>query len=119
MRRVLIFLFWLTRSKNNVTWTELLLFCIKPPVDKIALRYIKSMETLDNWVAVSFNLLVPKLYWPKEYPVEGIYQVTAETFDRDDWHYYQKDHTEMVANEILVDVGAAEGLFSLTIGLRY
>jgi FkbM family methyltransferase len=36
------------------------------------------------------------------------------TIERD-WHYYQKTHTEVAEGEIILDIGAAEGLFSLSV----
>jgi len=115
MRRVIIAFYWLFKSKNNVGFIELIKFLLKPTVSKIADRYIKSIEKNDAWIVVSFKQMDQKLFWPKEYPVSGIYQVVSETFDRDDWHYYQKTGTLIRDGEVLLDIGAAEALFSLTV----
>jgi len=41
--------------------------------------------------------------------------VTAETFDIDDWHYYEYKNTKVLDDDIVVDCGAGEGLFSLSV----
>lgn len=115
MRRLIILFYWFFRAKHNVGFRELLKFLAKPQVTKIAHRYIKEIIEGDGFYIVSFNSSPHRLYWPMQYPVDGIYQVTAETFDNNDWHFYQKKQTEVVDGEILLDVGAAEGLFSLTV----
>ena len=115
MRRIIIFFYWLFKDRNNVNFSELLKFISKSQVQKIASRYLNNIDTSGSFHEVKFNTTSRILYWPKECPIDGIYQVTSETFDKEDWHYYQKKHTEIVPGEILLDIGAAEGLFSLTV----
>ncbi len=117
MRRIRILFFWLFKSKNNVKWTELISFLFKPTVDQIAKRYIDNIE-LQEAYQIHFSTIPHPLYWPKRFPIEGVYQVTSETFDQDDWHYYQKKGTQIEKGEQLLDIGTAEGLFSLTVAER-
>ncbi|QHT68842.1 FkbM family methyltransferase [Rhodocytophaga rosea] len=114
MRRVKILLYWIFRARFNVSLPELLQFLKKPTVKNIGSRYIKNITKTDGY-EISFEPIPDKLYWPGNFPVEGIYQVTAETFDKDDWHFYQKQHTEIEEGEILLDIGTAEGLFPLSV----
>lgn len=114
MRRIRILFFWILGYRNNIGFLELIRFMTKPTIKGIAGRYIKQIE--DNGrLVVSFKSLAPKLYWPKTFSVNRLHQVVSETFDRNDWHYYQKKHTEVETGEILLDVGTAEGLFPLTV----
>jgi FkbM family methyltransferase len=115
MRRFVIAFYWFFKSGNNVGFIELIKFLLKPTVSKIASRYIKTIEENSDWVVVSFNQMDRKLFWPKEYPVSGIYQVVSETFDHQDWHFYQKKGTLISDGEVLLDIGAAEALFSLSV----
>lgn len=115
MRRLKILFYWLFKARNNVTFFELLHFLGKPSVSQIAARFINSISELDGYYKVGFVPLHDHLYWPKEYGIEGIYQVVSETFDRKDWHFYQKEHTEVSHDDVIVDVGAAEGLFALSV----
>lgn len=97
---------------------ELLRFLFKPTVRKLASRYVRELKETDSFVKVTFSQIPDPLFWPRQYPIDGLYQVVAETFDREDWHYYQKKSTEVESQDVVVDVGAAEGLFSLTIADR-
>mgnify|MGYP001793749675 CR=1 FL=1 len=115
MRRLFIIYHWIFRSRNNVKIFELASFLFKPKVKKIASRFISKITVDRNWFSVRFKEFGKELFWPKEFPLNGIYQVTSETFDKNDWHYYQKKNTEIITGEKLLDIGAAEGLFALSV----
>ena len=85
MRRVRILFYWLFFNKNNLSFFELLKFLIKPKVDVIAKKFIKKIDSSDEYNKVTFLNLNRELYWPKKFAVSGIFQVTAETFDKKDW----------------------------------
>ena len=106
--------FWLFKNRYNITSLELWRFLKKPTVKKIALRYIKNICYLNNVIEVSFNNIEDKLYWPAQYNLEYLYQVCAEAFDVDDWHNYESEVTQVKDDDIIIDIGAAEGLFSLS-----
>lgn len=115
MRRIRILLYWLFYDKNNIGLKELFSFMIKPKVDKIAKRYIRDINTKDSFYEIIFTEIPYKLFWPNKFSVDGINQITAETFDKKDWHYYQYKTTTIENNEVLLDIGTAEGLFPLTV----
>lgn len=114
MRRLKILFFWIFFKKNNVNFSELIKFLFKPKVHTIARKYIKRITEKENF-EVEFNSLSKPLFWPKLFSIDRLDQVVAETFDTNDWHYYQKEHTEIADGEILLDIGTAEGLFPLTV----
>lgn len=114
MRRLKILFFWLFAKKNNVSFTELVKFLVKPKREKIASKYVKSVDKGEQYI-VSFNNISEQLFWPIEFDINSIFQVTAETFDSNDWHYYRKENTEIEQGEILLDIGTAEGLFPLVV----
>lgn len=114
MRRLKILFFWLFVNRNNVGFTELLQFLTKPTIGQIAKKHIKAIEEKDDF-EVAFNTIQDRLHWPKGFSLYRLYQVIAETFDKKDWHYYQKEKTEIEIGEILLDIGTAEGLFPLTV----
>jgi FkbM family methyltransferase len=115
MRRLRILFYWLFYAKNNIGFMELISFLTKPKVDIIAKKYIKDIIKKDDYSEIYFKDISKKLFWPNKFGVEGINQVTAETFDTNDWHYYQYKTTQIEKNEILLDIGTAEGLFPLTV----
>jgi FkbM family methyltransferase len=114
MRRLKILWYWLFKIKNNINLIELLHFLFKPRVSIIANKYI-SQIVLKEFYEISFHNLKHILYWPAKFSPKGVEQVTAETFDDQDWHFYQKQGTVIETGEILLDVGSAEGLFPLTV----
>ena len=110
MRRLRILYYWLFVNKNNVTFKELLAFLIKPKINTIAKRYIEKVEEFEEF-EVTFKSINHKLFWPKSFSINRLDQVICETFDTNDWHYYQKQHTQVAQDEIILDIGTAEGLF--------
>lgn len=114
MRRIKILFFWLFVNRNNVSLAELAKFLVKPTIGQIAEKHIKKIDEKEDY-EVWFHSLASKLHWPKSFSLNRLHQVVAETFDPLDWHYYQKQHTEIEQGEILLDIGTAEGLFPLTV----
>ena len=115
MRRLKILFYWLFKAKFNVNTKELIQFLMKPTVKEIGNQYIHNIDQEDSFYKVSFKSISYPLFWTKQFPIEGIYQVSAETFDKNDWHFYQKEHTEILPDEIILDIGTAEGLLPLTV----
>jgi FkbM family methyltransferase len=115
MRRLKIIYFWLFINKNNVTFIELLQFIIKPRINTIANQFISSIKQNENDVEVNFNNIPNSLFWPKNFSLDRLDQIVCESFDVNDWHYYQKKHTEVSLGDIILDIGTAEGLFPLAV----
>ncbi|NHN25611.1 FkbM family methyltransferase [Flavobacterium jejuense] len=114
MRRIKILFFWIFFNKNNISFSELIRFLIKPKVSSIARKYIYQIIKNGDY-EISFNNLDKKLYWPSKFSISRLNQVIAESFDIEDWHYYQKTHTEINVDEVVLDIGTAEGLLPLSV----
>ena len=114
MRRLKILFFWIFFKRNNVSFSELLQFLVKPTIHS-AKKKIESIEKQGEMLRVKFHGIAPPMYWPESVSLMRLYQVMTETFDPNDWHYYQKEHTEIHEGDILLDIGTAEGLFPLTV----
>lgn len=115
MRRIKILFFWLFVNKNNVTFRDMLQFLTKPKVNVISKQFIDKTVKVDEDFEVTFKNFQGKLFWPGSFTIDRLDQVVAETFDTNDWHYYQKEHTEVHQGEIILDIGTAEGLMPLTV----
>jgi len=115
MRRLKILFFWFFSAKNNVSVFELISFLVKPTITVTAKKHLISINDDDDDYKVIFKGLEHPLYWPKTFSLYRFYQIISETFDVNDWHYYQKEHTEIVQGEILLDIGASEGLLPLAV----
>ncbi|NBL65784.1 FkbM family methyltransferase [Flavobacterium sp. NST-5] len=90
-------------------------FLKKPRVNKIAAKFIQSIEKDNEDYQITFKNHSGKLFWPGIFSIDRLDQVVAETFDQTDWHFYQKQHTEVSQGEIILDIGTAEGLMPLTV----
>jgi FkbM family methyltransferase len=114
MRRVNILFFWLLGHKNNVSFVELIAFLMKPKIKTIAKRCINTIEQKED-IEINFHNFNDVFHWPISFSLDRLDQVIAETFDKNDWHYYQKEKTIVEKGEIILDIGTAEGLFPLTV----
>ena len=101
-------------NKNNVSFSELIKFLFKPKVNVIASNFIQKITENEDF-EITFKNIDKKLFWPSKFSISRINQVVAESFDTDDWHYYQKKHTEINAGEIILDIGTAEGLLPISV----
>jgi FkbM family methyltransferase len=114
MRRIKILFFWTFINKNNVSFFELIKFLFKPKVASIASKFIKNITHNEDF-EITFTNLNKKLFWPSKFSISRLNQVVAESFDTEDWHYYQKEHTEINPGEIILDIGTAEGLLPISV----
>lgn len=114
MRRIKILFFWIFINKNNVRFSELIQFLFKPKVNVIASQFIQKITQNDDF-EITFKNIDKKIFWPAKFSISRLNQVVAESFDTNDWHYYQKEHTEINAGEIILDIGTAEGLLPISV----
>jgi FkbM family methyltransferase len=114
-RRIRILRFWFGAGRRRVAFAELLKFLMKPKVKTIAEKHLSFIIEENNFLKITFRFLDDPLFWPLQFDMKGLYQVTAETFDVTDWHYYQIPNTVVKSGNVVVDVGAAEGIFALTV----
>lgn len=93
---------------------ELIAFLAKPKINAIAKKHIDSITKREAY-EIKFHSIKDTVYWPNMFSLNRLDQVIAETFDKNDWHYYQKEHTEVENGEIILDIGTAEGLFPMMV----
>jgi FkbM family methyltransferase len=115
MRRLKILFYWLFIKRNHVSLNDLQYFLQKPNINQLAKKFITKQEEDSEYVKVNFNNITTTLYWPKSFEINRLNQVICETFDTKDWHYYQDEKTSIEQNDVLLDIGAAEGLFTLSV----
>ena len=76
-----------------------------------AREFIARIETGDD-LKVYFKGIERPLFIPPELPLRMLHQVVTEQFWPHDWHRYEYDGTQLEAADVVLDCGAAEGLFS-------
>jgi len=94
---------------------ELVRFLIKHRINTIAKQYISQIKDNGNVFEICFKNINYTLFWPKNFSLKRFDQVVCETFDSNDWHFYQKTHTEVENGEIILDIGTAEGLLPISV----
>lgn len=114
-RRLAIFANWLFKAKFDITCWDIVYYLIRPSGSRMAQSNIVSIEESGDLLKVTLKKIKDVLYWPKKFNVESLYLIVGETFDPHDWHYYEHPMTPVGPDDIVLDIGAAEGLFSLSI----
>jgi FkbM family methyltransferase len=113
-----ILFYWLIGHRNNVGFFELLRFLFKPTYLKKSAGYIESKSIRGKYLSVKFKGLEGQLYYPSKLDTFPLYQVVNEAFTPWHWHYYETPETVVEPNDIVVDCGAAEGLFGFITARR-
>jgi FkbM family methyltransferase len=111
--RLKILKHWFEGKKNGVSFTELLGKEFGRSFAMKAKSVIQSTRVIGTFLEVKFRGFQYPLYYPAEMPLHSLYQVVAETLFDDDWHYYESERTGIDRQDVVVDCGAGEGLFSL------
>ena len=116
--RLEIVKYWVSGKRNGISLKELLQKTFDRSYTTKARSVIKQIKQHDSFLKVVFKDLDYPLYYPMEMPLYSLYQVIAEIFFGDDWHYYEFQPTKVSEGDVVVDCGAAEGLFSLLVATR-
>ncbi len=114
-----IFKYWFSKKGKGVSFLELFTqayFGIR--TEGIAKKWINRIEESNSNLKVYLKTIKHPLFVPKEFPINQLYLVIAESFYKPNWHYYERFGTLVSPNDVVVDCGAAEGLFSLIIANR-
>ena len=117
-RRLSVLLHWLHGRRNGVGAGDLLSFLTSPPSGFKARRVISSMEEQGDVYKVGLRGIASRLVWPKSIGLVWLYAIIAEQCSSKDWHVYETPETKVRRGDVVVDCGAAEGLFSLLVADR-
>ena len=85
---------------------------LRPTCTLLAKKRITRIEDAGTFVLVHLRDMSAPLCWPKEISLYNLYMVISESLP-DDWHYYEVPETRVEPGDVVLDCGAAEGLFSL------
>jgi FkbM family methyltransferase len=95
--------------------TELLKGVTRRPCTMVGPAFINSIEEFGDYLLIKFHSEMPALYWPRVLPLFDLYKVITECFCETDWHFYEVPETCVAKNDVVLDCGAAEGIFSLRV----
>ena len=110
---------WTKEEKHNVDFSDMLKHVFSPTCQILGKRISKDLITIEedeNYRIVYFKGIRLPLYFPKELPDKQLWHVVVEQYWPFSWHLYQIDalpNLHIRKEDIVVDCGAAEGLFTL------
>ena len=111
--RLKIVKYWFLGKRNGVSFQELVAYLFQRTCPSRAKSRIQSIEEADKYLILRFNNFDHPLYYPKEMNLRSLYVVITESLYANNWHYYQIEQTQVGPEDVVIDCGAAEGLFSL------
>ena len=88
---------------------------LKSPCTVLGRRFIEMIEDAGDHLKVKIHSVSTPLMWPKVVPLFDLYKVVTECFDENNWHFYEIPETRVSAGDVVLDCGAAEGIFGLRV----
>jgi len=113
--RINVLKYWLFKNKNKVKFTEMIKFFFDKSYSSKAKSKIKEIILKDDYYSIYFKNFSNPLFYPKDFPLESLETVIVESFYKRNWHYYQIPQTTVTNEDIVIDCGAAEGLFGFLV----
>lgn len=94
---------------------DIIWYLLAPRYTQIAQRYILSINEEDEYMVIYLDGLETPLYWPKYMPYKHALVAIAEILEKSHWHFYEIHETHVHEGDIVLDCGAAEGLFGMSV----
>lgn len=109
---------WLAGRRNGVTAPELARVLFAPSARSKGQRHIEAIEEDGAVFRVRLAGESRPLFWPKSVDLWWLYVTIAEQWRPQEWHYYEVPETTVQPDDVVVDCGAAEGVFTLRVASR-
>lgn len=97
---------------------ELLYWLTQPGKQQRAAKFIANKQEVDGFWELRFHGLAQPFYCPASASWVDLCQTIDECFNPANWHHFLSQQTSIGPDDVVVDCGAAEGLFSFTIAAR-
>ena len=81
---------------------------------RTTIRRLERVEG-DGYVKVELRGIDRPLYWPASLPIGQLCAIALELSLPVHWHYYEVPETRVLPQDVVLDCGAAEGLFTLRV----
>ena len=88
---------------------------LSPSAVQIAKKYSLRQREDTEYVYYEIKGRPSLFLWPNDLDERAFCQVASEILYDKNWHYYQIKETMVKDGDVVVDCGAAEGLFSFTV----
>jgi len=102
-------------GKTNVNPKDIFQFFFGLPYSIKAKSVIKKIEPDESFEKIFLKEIGLPLFYPNDISRKSLYQVIVECFDKRNWHFYEINETRVSPQDVVVDCGAAEGLFGLLV----
>lgn len=99
-------------NKHRPPFAEVLHYVFKPGKRGRASQYIDRIDETADYLAITFKGFNRPFYYPRDCSWTDLCSTIDECFNRTNWHHYTTEHTPLDVNDVVVDCGAAEGLFT-------
>lgn len=78
---------------------------------------IRQLETVEEgkYLKARFRGIRRPLYWPASLETGRLFSIALELTFPLHWHYYEVPETRVLPQDVVLDCGAAEGLFALRV----
>jgi FkbM family methyltransferase len=106
---------WLFRARYDVTMKDIVRRFVQKTGNTIYKQNIDHIERVDEFDVVYLKNIKDPLYWPIKFSRGSLRLIINETANPYDWHHYEHETTPVHADDVVVDLGAADGLFSLNV----
>ena len=83
-----------------------------------AQSFIDNIEQRGPFVLIKLRNIDRPLFWPSSLSHYDFHRVITECFCETDWHFYEVPETRVRPEDVVLDCGAAEGLFTLRVYSR-
>ena len=88
---------------------------LKLPCNFIGPRYVSRIEEAGEYQEVYLKGIDRPLFWPKKLGLYDLYKAATDCLYEDDWHHYEVPETTVQPGDVVLDCGAAEGIFALSV----
>jgi FkbM family methyltransferase len=97
----------------DCSWRDLLGELFRSTCTMRAKPQISKIVDAGDYKLIYLRNMGYPLYWPRDIPLYNLYMVISESLYEDGWHYYEVPETKVKPGDVVLDCGAAEGLFTL------
>jgi FkbM family methyltransferase len=99
-------------SASRISFGQFLRRLFSRGVRRRAGAYLEKVTEMDGYYAVEIRGCALPLFIPTAVGLHGVYCNVDDVFCTDNWHYYGELSQQELAGKLVIDCGAAEGVFA-------
>jgi FkbM family methyltransferase len=99
-------------NQERPPFAELVRYLCRPGKEIRGSKYISRTDEQGDYRAVTFKGFNEPFYYPQACSWIDLCSTIDECFNPNNWHHYTAHYTPVNSDDVVVDCGAAEGLFT-------